>query len=975
MGSNRARLSTDPGRGYRTVVQQQGRVGLEADGNEATRLSETQLRENVIDIVGPSGTPDDGYKVSPAAGGGFEVGPGTYYLGGWRVTQDSTLPLGEGPDDLDLPAPQLAEGAYAFALLLTEQEISAVEDRALLEVALGGPDTGQRTRLMQRVVSVAAADAWCSDGASAIAAALRSEGAELDPASAAILPSARLRVIPVAPPGPADPCDPPAAGGYLGADNQLIRVSVVAFDPVTRRGQLVWGYDNASTMYRATTSDGRVYTLLSDPIDADHSPRLNQAVEVLRTRSLLGQGDVIAADSGLISLVDQPYDPDLRRVRIAVTVPAGERGGPDHPLFIRLWEAVVPFIAGDPVELGNTGLAIRVTLDALGGKIVARPYWCFAARPSTPLLVYPRRYLDVGQPPEGPRQWLAPLAMGDVGRNAASNAGSRVTDDCRETFLPLTKMKSGCCGITLDPDMHGHRDFIQAALDKLRGTRGTVTLRPGHYRLRKPIVLDSSHKGLTLEGCAEGVFLEAFDEDDPAFGAGLIVLHDVNEVHLRRLQLQMPVTKLVPGGSDENPTEDEEELRFREMARKFMFSPASIGVNATSCAQLVIEECQFRFRLDPKVGVFAAGLLLRGECWGLTLRRNRFLHDDDFRRDDIGFPLMFGVLLLPAVAFLTLMRGKALPKEARLDALLEDGDIYDNEFAGLVFAMLSFGRHGSVRIERNHVHKCEGGIMLFDATMGATGSLLMEQFLPSLEGILATAIGYAAAIPSAHLTALELELVEFRSTRRSFEEKRENLFDLLVEYKMLEREVEGNMEDEENDTSSISPIYRYLTMLIATVTKPLETHIHIANNAIDVVGQLDLRKMDRFRNPTNTSDKAIASQIKNLDAPGLGLPALALAFEYDAYDSRLECNVLVTSNRLRAQARGSTSVILMPEQLVFASNLIRSRGSDPHPTLVVVAARSTPMEIMGNVIDGNSFIQPSERPQSQNSDWREVNWV
>ena len=130
--------------------------------------------------------------------------------------------------------------------------------------------------------------------------------------------------------------------------------------------------------------------------------------------------------------------------------------------------------------------------------------------------------------------------MGEADRQK----GYQITDDCRETFVPLTRIKPGCCGITLDPDMHGHRDFIQAALDKLKGTRGTVTLRPGHYRLRKPIRLGADHKGLTLEGCAEGVFLEAADKSDPAFTAGLIVLDDVNEVHLRRLQLQMPVTPL-----------------------------------------------------------------------------------------------------------------------------------------------------------------------------------------------------------------------------------------------------------------------------------------------------------------------------------------------------------------------------------------------------------------------------------------------
>ena len=37
-------------------------------------------------------------------------------------------------------------------LLAAEQEVSAVEDPALADVALGGPDTMQRRRILQRFV-------------------------------------------------------------------------------------------------------------------------------------------------------------------------------------------------------------------------------------------------------------------------------------------------------------------------------------------------------------------------------------------------------------------------------------------------------------------------------------------------------------------------------------------------------------------------------------------------------------------------------------------------------------------------------------------------------------------------------------------------------------------------------------------------------------------------------------------------------
>lgn len=138
MPSDRARLSGDASRDYRALVFQQGRVTLEADTNEQVQLGETALREDIIDIIGPVGTPDDGYEVT-SSGGSFEIGTGTYYVGGWRLTLDDPLPLGKGPDELDLTPPAPVDGQYAIALLVTEQEVSAVEDRALREVALGGP--------------------------------------------------------------------------------------------------------------------------------------------------------------------------------------------------------------------------------------------------------------------------------------------------------------------------------------------------------------------------------------------------------------------------------------------------------------------------------------------------------------------------------------------------------------------------------------------------------------------------------------------------------------------------------------------------------------------------------------------------------------------------------------------------------------------------------------------------------------------
>ena len=91
-------------------------------------------------------------------GGGTElsIGPGTMYVGGLRVQLAATVQQSAQPDWKDTATDPLwvppGDGALtaSLALLAIEQEITAVEDPALREVALGGPDSAARTRMLQR---------------------------------------------------------------------------------------------------------------------------------------------------------------------------------------------------------------------------------------------------------------------------------------------------------------------------------------------------------------------------------------------------------------------------------------------------------------------------------------------------------------------------------------------------------------------------------------------------------------------------------------------------------------------------------------------------------------------------------------------------------------------------------------------------------------------------------------------------------
>jgi hypothetical protein len=64
MSSDRSRISDRPRRLYTGIVALQGRVLLDRDVNDLQDIIFSRLATDVRDIVGPSGTPDDGFRIS-----------------------------------------------------------------------------------------------------------------------------------------------------------------------------------------------------------------------------------------------------------------------------------------------------------------------------------------------------------------------------------------------------------------------------------------------------------------------------------------------------------------------------------------------------------------------------------------------------------------------------------------------------------------------------------------------------------------------------------------------------------------------------------------------------------------------------------------------------------------------------------------------------------------------------------------------
>ena len=79
-----SRDATDPRKHYDRVQMQQGRVLTDDDFNEAERLDAEDSRRVRVDVIGPAGSPDDGFKLK-TVGADLVLSAGTYYTGGLRL--------------------------------------------------------------------------------------------------------------------------------------------------------------------------------------------------------------------------------------------------------------------------------------------------------------------------------------------------------------------------------------------------------------------------------------------------------------------------------------------------------------------------------------------------------------------------------------------------------------------------------------------------------------------------------------------------------------------------------------------------------------------------------------------------------------------------------------------------------------------------------------------------------------------------
>lgn len=255
-----SRETFDPARNFTRVLQQQGRLVLDADANEQSAIMLDYLRRLGADLIGwhgGVGVAKDGTG-APQAPGPFvvtvaadkvtvSVSAGKYYVDGLYINSPATA-------DGEIRVLNNKQGGADRLVFLDmwERHVPSAADSDLYDPALGGLDTVTRVKLEATVCTVFKDKAnipdftpgqkktqadlrnlvyTVSDGTNSTTVAINTRplgGDDFLPKLAAWTiadrdPAAKAAATPVP---PAPDCDGVTRGGFTGLENQLYRVEV-----------------------------------------------------------------------------------------------------------------------------------------------------------------------------------------------------------------------------------------------------------------------------------------------------------------------------------------------------------------------------------------------------------------------------------------------------------------------------------------------------------------------------------------------------------------------------------------------------------------------------------------------------------------------------------------------------------------------------------------------------------------------------
>lgn len=410
---------------FTRVLLQQGRVLLPADWNALVAVFTGQMRSLARDLIGRHGGPagNVGFRINNA----LEISAGVYWVGGIRVvcavvTDPAKPPTSYLNQPYYRPRTTKPTSRGIFYLDVWEQHVSAAEDETLREVALGGPDTTSRARVVwqvrfepiQTLIDPPPLDqAWrILLDAFEHAPRLRAEAKNDEQDEACIIA-------------------PDAS--YRGFENQLYRVEIHASEEDGQKASFKWSRDNGSIVFPVESISGDTATLQFLGRDQRNSVAAGDWVEVVDDLSL--------ADDQPRALV-QVKSVDRSRMTVTFTSAPTLPSGATRRI-LRRWERNAAPVNADNVEFElENGVMIAFS----GSGFRRGDYWLIPARTALRDVIW--NYTPRARPPHGPNHVYAPLAYW----NGTTASDLRFQFSLTKTAVP-TGGGAGGGGIDIDNNL------------------------------------------------------------------------------------------------------------------------------------------------------------------------------------------------------------------------------------------------------------------------------------------------------------------------------------------------------------------------------------------------------------------------------------------------------------------------------------------------------------------------------------------
>ena len=282
---------------------------------------------------------------------------------------------------------------------------------------------------------------------------------------------------------------------------------------------------------------------------------------------------------------------------VTLSAPSTVTGTP-LGLCLRRWDGQVTG-AASPVAATLGGADVGIAFTAEAGTYLAGDWWVTRVRGSSADSVDQL----TAAPPDGTRHYVAPLAVADLTAKA-------VLSDCRPQFPSLTRIKGGCCTVEVQPSDVSDVASLQTLMAGY-ADQGPVTfcLAPGTYTLSEPLVFGPALNGVTLQGCGQGVVLQAPAGPGPEFTLGLIAVQGADSVTVRGVELSVPLCGFAPSAGAFGGLPAQNQSLLQAFATGLQ---VAIGVSASDSTNLTVEDCTFSFPDPGQANVFGAGIYAMG---------------------------------------------------------------------------------------------------------------------------------------------------------------------------------------------------------------------------------------------------------------------------------------------------------------------------------------------------------------------------